>query len=106
MFLYAAGETTDGTTISVSDPEYHPMSREECETFHADVPRYLLFEDLRFNLKHLCRQTIRKHRLNLGPHEHLFGRIPPLGLPLPFTKYLLFNVTGATLFTFHLVVLL
>ena len=91
MFLYAAGETIEGTTVSVSDPNWHPKESAEPDKFHADVPEYLLFHDFRFYLKHLCRQAVRKHLLNLDPHEHLFSRVPKLGLPLPLTRYLLFN---------------
>ena len=44
-------------------------------------------------LKHLCREAIRKHLLNLDPHEHLFGRVPRLGLPKSLTEYLLYDVS-------------
>ena len=91
MLLYAAGETLQGTTVAVSDPNWHPKESAEPDKFYAKVPEYLLFEDLKFNLKHLCRQAIRNHLLNLDPHQHLFGKIPHLGIPPPLTKYLLFN---------------
>ena len=54
---------------------------------------HVLFEDLRFNLKHLCREAIRKHLLLLDPHEHLFGRVPQLGLPKLLREYLLFRMS-------------
>ena len=87
MLLYAAGETIDGTTIiekhclGLGTPEEKP------------VPDYLLFKDLKLNLKHLAREAIRKHLINIDPHKHLFGRIPQLGLPPSLTKYLLFNIS-------------
>ena len=34
-----------------------------------------------FSLKHLVRDAIRKHLINIDPHENMFGRIPQLGLP-------------------------
>ena len=71
--LFAAGETIDGST----DAEKLP----DCLKFEA------------LNLKHLCREAIRKHLLNLDPHHHLFGRIPQLGLPPSLTKFLLYNVS-------------
>ena len=82
LFLYAAGETLEGSTIRVND---HGNQ-------NPKIPDYLLLEDLdRLDLKHMCRQAIRKHLLDLDPHEHLFGRIPKLGLPRRLSKYLLYN---------------
>ena len=48
-------------------------------------------QDVALNLKHLCRETIRKHLLELDPHTHLFCRVPGLGLPTIITDYLLYN---------------
>ena len=45
------------------------------------------------SLKHLCREAIRKHLLELDPHSHLFGRVPKLGLPTLLNEYLLYDVT-------------
>ena len=50
-------------------------------------------KDLSEGLKDLCRGTIRKHLLKLNPQEHLFGRIPQLGLPSLLSKYLLYHVS-------------
>ena len=75
LLLYAAGETLDGTT----DAEKLPDS--------------LKFEALQFNLKHLCREVIRKHLLNLDSHTNLFKRIPQLGLPSVLTVFLFYGVT-------------
>ena len=72
LFMYAAGETLDGNT----DTEKLP----DCLKFEA------------LNLKHLCREAIRKHLLHLDPHTHLFGRISLLGLPFSLMKFLLYNV--------------
>ena len=63
-----------------------------------DYPKYLHFpQDLlpesEINLKHLCREAIRKHLLKLDPHTHLFGRVPRLGLPSIISDYLLYNQT-------------
>ena len=71
MLLQAAGETLDETKLQ--------------------VPDYLKPQE--FNLKHLCRETIRKHLINIDPHQHLFGRIPQLGLPSLVTEYLLYDVS-------------
>ena len=71
MLLYATGETIDETKVQ--------------------VPDYLKPPEL--NLKHLTMEAIRKHLINIDPHQHLFGRIPQLGLPPSLTKYLLYNVS-------------
>ena len=70
--LFAAGETLDNVTQS-------------------KIPDCLKFEDLQFQLKHICRETIRKHLFDLDPHHHLFGRIPKLGLPNALSKYLVYD---------------
>ena len=50
-------------------------------------------QEVALNLKHLCRETIRKHLLKLDPHENLFHRVPRLGLPTLISDYLLYNQT-------------
>ena len=70
--LYAAGETLEGTEVE-------------------KIAEELKFEEEKLQLKHICREAIRKHLLKLDPHQHLFGRIPELGLPSIVTEYLLFN---------------
>ena len=57
------------------------------------VPDYLLFKDLKLSLKHLCREAIRKHLLDVDPHEHLFGRVPKLGPPTSLTDYLVYEMS-------------
>ena len=57
------------------------------------LPDYLKQDNEKFNLKHLCRMTIRKHLLDLDPHSHLFYRVIKLGLPYIITEYLLFNMS-------------
>ena len=60
QLVFAAGETLDG----IPDEK---------------IPDCLKFDDVQFELKHICREAIRKHLLNLDPHSHLFGRVPRLG---------------------------
>ena len=80
LFQYAAGEKIGGGTL-----EYLRDSGK------VAIPDVLLEETLKLNLKHMCRETIRKHLLSLDPHSHLFGRVPRLGLPVSLTSYLLYN---------------
>ena len=77
MVLYVAGETLEGTDVD-------------------KIPEELQFEEEKLQLKHICREAIRKHLLKLDPHQHLFGRIPKLSLPLALINYLLFHVSLET----------
>ncbi len=78
LFLYAAGERMDGSTRSG-----------DSETFLEFVG----LSDVKLWLKHLCREAIREHLIELEPAAHLFQRIPRLGLPPSVTDYLLFYQT-------------
>ena len=78
MLLYAAGEKVDGTRIVSS----------ECS-----VPDYLLLEDLKMCLKHMCREAIRKHLLELDSHQHLFGGVSKLRLATSLTDYLVYDMS-------------
>ena len=71
LLLAAAGEKIDETKV--------------------EIPKYLQPKETR--LKHLCREAIRKHLLEVDPHTHLFSRVPRLGLPSLITDYLLYNVS-------------
>ena len=71
--LYAAGETVNRTA----------------------VPGCLQFTGERLRLKHICRQAIRNHLLMLDRHQHLFVRVPMLGLPAALQSYVLFNTSLA-----------
>ena len=69
--LYAAGEEDEMYT---NVPDYLP---DECE----------------INLMNICRQSIRKHLLNIDLHTHLFARVAKLGLPPSLEKYLVYGQT-------------
>ena len=85
MLLFAAGERVSGPVVEGSTYYCRNIVK-------AQVPEYLLHKELQMCLKHLCRETIRNHLLDLDPHTHLFYRLPRLGLPKSLTKYLLYNV--------------
>ena len=72
--LFAAGETLDGV----------PDER---------IPDCLKFDDVQLDLKHICREAIRKHLLSLDPHSHLYSRIPQLHLPPSLTQCLLYDTS-------------
>ena len=86
MLLFAAGERVTGPVVEGRRTYNHDI-------VEAQVPEYLLHKDLQMCLKHLCREAIRNHLLELDPHTHLFGRVPRLGLPKSLTEYLLYNQT-------------
>ena len=73
MLLYAAGE--------IPSPERAKALAKFLQLKTSDE----------LNLKHICRDSIRKHLLDLDPHQHLFGRIPKLGLPSSLVQYLLYH---------------
>ena len=78
LLLYAAGETLDGITI-------------EDDEITGFVLDYL--EKRTISLKEICRETIRKHLLQLNLHQCLFFKIPELGLPTLLTQFLLCNMS-------------
>ena len=51
----------------------------------------LKLEDPGIQLKHICREAIRKHLLDVDIHTNLFCRIPRLGLPERMNQYLLYG---------------
>ena len=59
----------------------------------VNVADYLPQIQTKLNLKHLCREAIRKHLLKLDPHTHLFYRVPSLGLPSLLVEYLLYDMS-------------
>ena len=74
LILHAAGERYD-----VEDFEMFPDILKE--------------QYIQFPLKHICREAIRNHLLDLDPYQHLFYRIPQLGLPSILVRYLLYNMS-------------
>ena len=84
--LYAAGEMVPDGATSKGKMLLNTVER-------AKRLYYVLFATMRFDLRHLCRERIRKHLLTLDPHTHLFGRVSMLGLPKPLTEYLLFRMS-------------
>ena len=75
MLLFAAGETVD---------DFEGFINERLQNI-------LKLEDPGIQLKHICRKAIRKHLLDLDSHQHLFARVPRLGLPELLNLYLLYG---------------
>ena len=90
LWLYAAGEALDERKLLQSYGHLIFFLEK------TSVPTYLT--DLQINstnlsLKRMCREAVRKHLLNVDPHENLFVRIPQLGLPSILSEYLLYDVS-------------
>ena len=78
--LVTAGETLEGATSTVTNTQNQLVN----------VGDYLEQEN---TLKDSCRKAIRKHLLELDPHEHLFCRVPKIGLPAVITRFMLFGLS-------------
>ena len=89
--LVAAGETLDGTSRAVRKFR-HPLINWGVNTRNQriNLEDYLEQES---TLKSACREIIRKHLLKINPHEHLFHRIPKIGLPAVITRFMLFDLS-------------
>ena len=61
---------------------------------------FFRFNEIGIQLKHLCREAIRKYLIKLEPNVHLFNRIPQLDLPNIITEYLLYCVSFGKLGNF------
>ena len=90
LLLHAAGED-----IVDSFHRQSPEILQHVEVY-PKIPEFLQHGGVQIHLKHICRGAIRKHLLKLDPHQHLFRRIPQLGLPSALTRYLLFNMSLET----------
>ena len=82
--LFAAGYVIDAQTLlRIKDGD---------TTSLVDICDQL---NQKFCLQHSCRETIRKHLLELDRHGNLFCRIPKLGLPSSLADYLLYYISVA-----------
>ena len=79
MLLYTAGETLEGPAVTKGG------------AVNIEIPECIKAIKESLDLKHLCREAIRKHLIGLDPYENLFGRIPQLELPSTVTEYMLYD---------------
>ena len=73
LLLFAAGEMVNTEQI------------EEIRNSGDEFAISRCFKD-NLDLKHLCREGIRKHLINLDPHRHLFWRTPQFFMMCHFTQ--------------------
>ena len=98
-FINNRGE--NALKVHLSSPHFKPndtaillyAAGEKLEDFGSLVPDVLKNEIQNRELKHLCRQAIRKHLIKLNPHLHLFNRLPKFQLPKLLTDYLLYDMS-------------
>ena len=85
LLLFAAGDLLDVKEVKSTSTS-------------VPIPKYLLNEGTKLKLKHMCREAIRKHLVELNPHAHLFGRIPKLEgeIPTSMVRYLLYDMSLET----------
>ena len=95
MLLFAAGETIDGINIeNITWSRYNNDNNDDIKNSCVDFPdNFITDKSSELSLRHTCREAIRKHLMVLKPNQHLFNRIPQLGLPHIITKYLLYNMS-------------
>ena len=85
LLLFAAGEQL---------AERRVWEQWSGDTAYVNILKYLQrLRRPKMFLKDVCRHAVRKHLLEIEPHENLFIRIPKLGLPDIVTKYLLYNMS-------------
>ena len=111
LLLYAAGETLDGVRfddvpldilnclnemdISLADILQTEKSSNQLQEVNTHYLDYMISfsENHQICLKSLCREKIRKCLLNLNRSQHLFYRVPKLGLPAALTQFMLFGIS-------------
>ena len=87
MLLLSAGETVDKDRRI----ELLKLLNENNGIAPVEVPEYLR-SSAEISLMNICRETIRKHLLQMSD-VNLFCRVPQLPLPQLMTSYLLYDVT-------------
>ena len=81
MLLFAAGE-------QIVPGAWKMSSKRDIK-----IPRCVEKCNLDNDLKAACRETIRKHLMNINPHGNLFDRTARLGLPSLLRDFLLYHVS-------------
>ena len=91
MLLLAAGErlnTEEAKEVGARLPpewdESHP---------HPEVPEHFLYMRTHLNLKHMCREVVRRRMLEVRGDLNLFIQVPRLQLPATITSYLLYDMS-------------
>ena len=77
MLLFAAGAS--------------PM--DEADEDDNYIPEFFQFLDIKYDLKHMSRESIRRNLMRIDRKRNLFLRIPKLGIPPSLSQYLLYYMS-------------
>ena len=72
--------------LHASGQEIDPVYKKQIESYSPQLQE-------ESTLKNLCRESIRKHLINLDKYSHLYNRIPRIGFPKSLKDYLLYNTS-------------
>ena len=84
--LIVAGEKI-GDSYSFRGPLAGPI------VVRLPIPEYLREQNSKICIMQMCRQVIREYLIKINPNQHLFHRIPQIGLPTVLSDYLLYGLS-------------
>ena len=87
MLLIAAGEEIKDTATFRTD---NARQQAACS---KPLSEYFQEQESNVSLTHMCREMIRRHLIKINPNQHLFYRVPQLGLSAVLSGYLLYNLS-------------
>ena len=87
IMVHEHGKPEDTLRLLLAAGEILHDDKESNEMLKDD----LQLTDVKMQLKHICREVIRKHLLKVDRHQHLFYRISEPGLPSALNQYLLYG---------------
>ena len=87
MLLIAAGEEIDDISAFRTDKA---RQKAACS---KPLSNYLEENNGHISLAEICRKLVRQHLMKINPNQHLFYRVPQLGLSAVQSDYLLYNLS-------------
>ena len=87
MLLFAAGEKIDDR------PTVRLDRAGRLDIVRLPIPEYLKEKNSKICLMQICRKVIRQYLVEISPNQHLFHRIPQIGLPTVLSDYLLYGLS-------------
>ena len=84
MLLFVVGEKIDDR------PTVRFDRAGRLDIVRLPIPEYLREENSKICLMQICRKVIRQYLIEISPNQHLFHRIPQIGLPTVLSDYLLY----------------
>ena len=84
--LFVAGEKI-GDSYAFTGPLAGPL------VVRRPIPEYLREQNKKICLMQMCRKVIREYLMKINPNQHLFHRVPQIGLPTVLSDYLLYGLS-------------